>query len=199
MKFDWKYFFLGMAITAIPMSILVYRASPSSAEVLSESAVNEELITVTESNEILETKVLVSVDDEEVTPEPTDSPTPTPTDTPTPSPTPVPTDTPAPTPTPHRIAPAEIDALIVRYASEYGTDANLIRIIADCESHFNPQAVNGPYGGMFQYTATSWASKRNEMVLDPNPDLRFNAEESIRTTAYAISRYGTGMWPACTR
>jgi soluble lytic murein transglycosylase-like protein len=136
---------------------------------------------------------------------PTATPTTTPTITPTitPTATPIPTTTattvPDPTSIPDRVAPADIDALIVKYAGEYGVDANILRKIADCESHFNPgaQSNNGLYGGMFQYTVGSWASKRNEMGLDPNPDLRFSAEESIRTTAYAIANYGTGMWPSC--
>jgi len=197
-----------MAITAIPMSILIYKATPSSGKVLSESdAVAEESKVADQISE--EEEQLVSVQDEEVVPDPTETPTPTPTVTPTTTPTstPIPTPTitatpvPLPTETPLRIAPADMEVLITRYANEYGADANLIRIIADCESHFNPgaQSVNGLYGGMFQYTAGSWASKRNEMGLDPNPDLRFSAEESIRTTAYAISRYGASMWPACTR
>jgi hypothetical protein len=35
------------------------------------------------------------------------------------------------------------------------------------------------------------------MGLNPDPELRFNAEEAIKTTAYKISRDGTGAWPVC--
>jgi hypothetical protein len=35
------------------------------------------------------------------------------------------------------------------------------------------------------------------MELDPNPDLRYNAEESIKTAAYLISIGKTYLWPNC--
>jgi len=87
--------------------------------------------------------------------------------------------------------------LFEKYGGEYGVEPNLLKKICQCESHCNPNAVNGYYGGMYQYTPGSWKSTRRAMGLDPNPDLRFNAEESIRTTAFKIANGGIGAWPNC--
>lgn len=97
------------------------------------------------------------------------------------------------------VAPVELELLFDKYCGEYGLDKAIMKKIADCESHFNPQAVNGPYGGMYQFLASTWVANRQAMGLDPNPDLRFDAEESIKTAAYKISRDGTGAWPVCGR
>jgi len=97
------------------------------------------------------------------------------------------------------IAPQELQPLFTRYAQEYGVDADILAKIARCESHFNPQAVSGPYGGMYQYLVSTWASTRNAMGQDPNPDLRFSPEEAIETSAFKISRGGIGAWPVCGR
>jgi hypothetical protein len=35
------------------------------------------------------------------------------------------------------------------------------------------------------------------MGLDSNPDLRFNADESIKTAAFKIAHGGIGAWPNC--
>lgn len=132
------------------------------------------------------------------TPSPTAKPSPTPTHTPTPTPIP-PTATPTPTPVPTRVpaSPAEIDDYFKRFAQEYGIDEELLRKIAICESGYNTQSVNGAYGGMYQFHTQSWQSTRMAMGADPNPDLRFNPEEAIRTAAYKISINGAAAWPAC--
>lgn len=96
-------------------------------------------------------------------------------------------------------APEELDALFEKYASEYGVSSTVLKHIAKCESHFNPAALskNGLYGGMFQYSAPTWSSTRKAMGLDENPELRFNAEEAIRTSAFKIGNGGIGAWPTC--
>ncbi len=175
------------------MSFYVVKSVNLQGSVLSESVAAENVIIIPNPNPPTETPTPTP------TPSPTPSPTAKPTTTPSPSPTSTPEPTSEPTPVPETIAPSDLEALFVRYAIEYGIDANLLKKIADCESHFNPGSANGPYGGMFQFTATSWINKRLEMGLDPNPDLRFGANESIQTAAYSISRYGAGMWPACSR
>ena len=187
MKILWQYFVLGVVLTFVPVTI--YAASGSQAS-------DSEVLSIT-----IETK------EAEITPSPTpvvtNTPTPVPikTNIPTllPSATPIPTPTPTiqPTPIAQAPSPADLENFFARYANEYGVDINMLKRIADCESHFNPAAINGPYGGMYQYTVTSWASKRIEMGLDVNPELRFNAEESIRTAAYTILHYGVGIWPSC--
>ena len=96
-------------------------------------------------------------------------------------------------------APYNLEALFDQYSQQYGVKKELLRKIARCESGFNPRAVNGPYGGMFQFLTSTWQSNRRAMGLDPNPDLRFNPEEAVKTTAFKISRDGTGAWPVCGR
>lgn len=144
-------------------------------------------------------------------PEPTKQPQPTPAKqtlaAPSPTPTPatekavlavtapVPTATPQPQPT---LAVAEdLEAFFTKYASEYNVDKEDLKRIAKCEAGFNSQADTGLYAGMYQFHAQTWASTRNAMGLDPNPDLRKNAEESIKTAAFKIKNGGRGAWPNC--
>lgn len=132
--------------------------------------------------------------------EPTASPTPKPTKraTPTPVPTPTPIPTPAiPTPTPDVWSPPELEPLFAQYAGTYNVDKNLLERIANCESHFNPNAQNGRYVGLFQFDASTWQVNRGLMGLDPNLALRTNAEESIKTAAFLASRRGSAPWPSC--
>lgn len=90
-----------------------------------------------------------------------------------------------------------LEGLMERYGEDYGVSKEVLKKIAFCESTYNPMAINGPYAGMYQFLASTWISNRNAMGLDSNPDLRFNAEEAIKTTAFKISRDGTGAWPVC--
>lgn len=160
---------------------------------------------------------VMGIQDEAVsTPDAINTPTPTPSDTPSPTPTPkpsltprpsvtpkpTPSDTPIPTasPTPSVIPsaqPYDAISLVSKYAQEYGVEERVLYTIGQCESGFNPTSVNGPYGGVFQFHHSSWVSTRDSMGLDPNPDLRFNPEESIKTAAFKMARDGTGAWPAC--
>lgn len=142
-----------------------------------------------------------------------DSPTPTPTlkpvitQKPTPSPTPMQTQTPeptstvvpSPTATPDVWSPPDLEPIFARFAGQYGIDKNLIERIANCESHFNSNAKNGDYLGMFQFSTSTWINMRNEIGFDSNPDLRLNSEESIRTAAYLVSKRGSDPWPSCLR
>jgi len=96
-------------------------------------------------------------------------------------------------------SPETISGWFNTYGAQYGIDPKVLEKIAFCESGYNPQAVNGPYGGMFQFHASTWASNRNAMGLDPNPALRFNGEESVKTAAFKMSRDGVGAWPVCGR
>lgn len=95
--------------------------------------------------------------------------------------------------------PSDIDPLFEKYAAEYGISSTTLKIIAKCESGFNPgaQSKNGLYGGLFQFSASTWKSTRKAMGLDENPDLRFNAEEAIKTTSFKIANGGIGAWPHC--
>jgi hypothetical protein len=128
---------------------------------------------------------------------PTETPTPTPTDTPTPTPTETPTPTPStpPVPQPHG---TQIDEWLTKYSNEYHIDRALLHRIAACESGFNTNSNNnGLYVGMYQFSEGTWTSTRAAMGHDTNPELRKNAEESIKTAAFKISQGGQGAWPNC--
>ncbi|MFC1626805.1 transglycosylase family protein [Patescibacteria group bacterium] len=134
---------------------------------------------------------------EKTIPTPTNTPTNTPTPTPTPSPTPTSTPTPTPMPTPVPISASEMDTWFEQYSSTFNIDLNQLRKIAVCESGYNTNATNGPYAGLFQFSDPTWQSTRRAMGHDPNPDLRFNAEEAIKTAAWKIANGGIGAWPNC--
>jgi hypothetical protein len=111
-----------------------------------------------------------------------------------------PTPSPITTPIVSITAPAssqEINGFIEKYAVEYGVDPHILRGIAMCESGFNPSAVNKNYTGLYQFSPSTWKTNRSEMQADQNPDLRFNAEESVRTAAYMLSVGKRRSWPVC--
>jgi Transglycosylase-like domain len=115
------------------------------------------------------------------------------------SPTPLPTETPTPTvvPTTQPTTATDLDTLFARYSSQYNVSADELKKIAQCESGFNTNSDTGLYAGMFQFSASTWASTRNAMGLDPNPELRKDAEESIKTTAFMLARGQENAWPNC--
>ena len=125
------------------------------------------------------------------------SPSPTPAPTLTATPTPVPTHTPKPVPTPTPVPPAQINALIDRFSGQYAVDPNVMRHIAICESGFNPSAVNGSYVGLFQFGPITWKNIRKEIGEDLDANLRYSAEESAQTAAYALSQGKREIFPNC--
>jgi hypothetical protein len=117
--------------------------------------------------------------------------------------TPVPTNTPKPTPTPTvtpiRLSAQELEELFTRYANKESINPEKLKRIALCESGFNPYASNGVYGGMFQFSVSSWISTRHAMNLNTNPDFRFIPEEAIKTAAFKIATEGIYAWPECSK
>lgn len=89
--------------------------------------------------------------------------------------------------------------LFAKYASQFNVDLHLLKKIAWCESHYHFDSVggHGAYGGMFQFSASTWASTRKAMGNDPNPDLRFDPEQAILTAAFKIGSGGIRAWPVC--
>ena len=85
----------------------------------------------------------------------------------------------------------------LKYGNEYGLSVEKLKKIAGCESGLRLDAVNYIYAGLFQFAPATWRSNRKAMGLDDNINLRFDAEESIRTAAFKIARDGTGAWPVC--
>jgi len=151
-------------------------------------------------------------------PQPTDPPaTPTPTvpvqqtyatvDIPAISPTvEVPTISPTVTPVPTassttvdttQPSSTELDSFFSQFSSLYNVSEDELKKIAECESGFNTTSNTGTYAGMYQFLASTWESERNVMGLDPNPDLRMDAQEAIHTAAFMLSRGGEDAWPNC--
>lgn len=140
-----------------------------------------------------ETKVL-AVKTAIVTP----SPTPTLSPTPSPSPTPKPTKKPTPKPSPQpQFSSEQINGFVDSFAGQFAVDPNVIRHIAICESGFNASAYHAGYAGLFQFGSVTWKNLRLEIGEDPNPDLRYNAVEAVKTAAYALSHGKAGLWPNC--
>lgn len=129
------------------------------------------------------------------------TPTPTPTPLPTPEPTPEPTAEPEPESQVDMSQPSseKLNKYFQEYAEMFGIDVDLLVKIAQCESGFNTTSHNEKYdyAGMYQFSAGTWQSNRNAMGEDPNPDLRFNAKEAIKTAAFLIKNRGAGAWPSC--
>lgn len=132
----------------------------------------------------------------------TRSPSPTPTLSPTPEPTVKPTVKPTIEPTPTSVpvpkyTSQQVSEFIERFAGQYGVDPNVLRAIAICETSFNPEAINGPYYGLYQFAPISWQNLRIQMGENPDTNFRLDAEEAAQTAAYAISKGKRGMWPTC--
>lgn len=95
--------------------------------------------------------------------------------------------------------PDEVRLTIEKYANEYGVNKEIMLIIAKCESGFKANATNGSFGGIYQFLTTTWVSNRKAMGLDPDPNLRFNADEAVKTAAFKMAKDGFGAWPACSQ
>ena len=117
------------------------------------------------------------------------------TETPVPTPTLKPTLT--PTPAPKVISSGQLADQFTKYSNQYSVNRELLWKIGVCESGLNSSATNGIYGGMFQFSESSWITIRTHMNLPHDSKLRFDAEESIKTAAFKLSVGGAGAWPEC--
>lgn len=140
---------------------------------------------------------------------PTKSPSPTPVSTPTKSPSPIPSASSSPTPSPiasptqspsqssiPTFTSQQINEFINKYAAQYSVSPDVLRHVAICESGFNPKASYLSYAGLFQYGPTTWVNVRNKMGEDSNINLRYHAEEAVKTAAYHYPS-GPSLWPNC--
>ena len=110
--------------------------------------------------------------------------------------------TPSPTPSPVPLAVTlytsqEIYELVEKFAAEYGVSPHVLRHVAVCESGFNPEAVNGPHGGLYQFGSVTWEKYRGKMGEDADSRLRFDAQAAVKTAAYVFSLDSQGIWPNC--
>lgn len=119
------------------------------------------------------------------------------TETPIPTPTKKPTPTPTITPTP--IPAGSLEEWFNKYASKESIDRERLKRIAICESGLNPNARIMDYGGLFQFSTSSWISTRTNMNLAADPNLRFNPEEAIKTAAFKVATEGIHAWPNCNK
>jgi len=91
----------------------------------------------------------------------------------------------------------EVEMIIEKWAEEYGIYPGMMKEIARCESGLNPSAMNGSYGGLFQFCESTWVSTRTAMSEDANLELRFDAHEAVKTAAWKMARDGFGAWQNC--
>lgn len=99
-----------------------------------------------------------------------------------------------PTPTPE-----QFDTMFAAYAAYYRVDEGLLRSLAYCESRYIPTATNGRHAGLYQFNPGTWQATRKRMGLDPDVNLRFDAEESIKTAAFKLANSGSGAWVVCSQ
>jgi soluble lytic murein transglycosylase-like protein len=192
MKSNIKHFLLGALLGLIPVLFYGYlKLTPAKPQPQILAAHTEY---VPQADFLNITEVISTHSAELAKP---NSPTPSPKPTSTPKPTPLPTETIQDTPKINSQAPENLTLLIEKYANRYGVDKDMMIGIAKCESGFRENAVNGPYAGMYQFVSSTWVSNRRAMGEDPDPNLRFNAEESIKTAAFKMGRDGYGAWPVC--
>ena len=96
-------------------------------------------------------------------------------------------ETAAPEPAPEE---GSMEAVITDAAVEFGLDPDYLLSVDDCESDFDPYAVNEVgYYGLFQFDHTTWASYGYGSIYDPTAQ--------ARTAARLIAAGQTERWPNC--
>jgi len=180
-------------IAAIGLSIYIwYRSSVPNNDVLGETFVSQVQFDTLETAE--SSPEAVEVIAESFIATPSVSPTASPTATLAIKETPKPTPTSKPQPD---FTSEQIYGFTEKYGILYAVDPNVLRHVALCESGFNPRAKNFIYSGLFQYDSNTWRKYRGEIGQDPDPDLRYHAEEAVETTAFALSHGASRLWPNC--
>lgn len=176
---------------------------PTDTEALAQAQGETSTPTLTEILASITPSPVYSITTPEISPIPlTPTPSPKPTSVPTPtnfpgiSPTPSISPTPTLPPIPN-YSQEEIHGFIDRFSGQYAVDPNVLRYITSCESGFNPLAVNGPYAGLYQFSANTWKTYRLLIGEDAASELRFNAEEAVQTAAYVLAIGKSSIWPNC--
>jgi hypothetical protein len=78
-------------------------------------------------------------------------------------------------------------------AAAYGQSEDRLRGVAECESHLDPAAVNGPYLGLYQFGQPLW--DRTPFRDFP----RSHPYAAALAASWAFSRGMSSNWPVCGR
>jgi len=171
--------------------ILVQPLEPSEVDTTSEIEESTEVASI-----VIEKQKPIEAQEEVETPSKPE-PTPTPQATAEPTPTATPEILEQVVETTELFIETPYDSLYQEYADRYSIEVNQLKKIAACESGHNATSVNGDYLGMFQFSSSTWQSTRNQMGLDPNPELRLDPIEAIHTAAFKIGAGGIRAWASC--
>ena len=90
-------------------------------------------------------------------------------------------------------APSEPAEAIRLAAAAYGQSEDRLRRVAECESHLDPAAVNGPYLGLYQFGQPLW----NRTPFRGFP--RSHPYAAALAASWAFSRGLSSHWPVCGR
>lgn len=90
-------------------------------------------------------------------------------------------------------APSEPAEAIRLAAAAYGQSEDRLRRVAECESHLDPAAVNGPYLGMYQFGQPLW--DRTPFRDFP----RSHPHAAALAASWAFSQGLSSHWPVCGR
>jgi len=82
--------------------------------------------------------------------------------------------------------PAELNAMIARYAGQYDVPVDLVHRVVQRESSYNPGARNGPYFGLMQILPQTARTMGHRGA----PETLLNADTNLR---YAV-KYLRGAW-----
>lgn len=180
-----------------PISISVSEANNSVAIAKSNLPAEPSIAAVQDTVALAELTLDSSVMDSSLQLTPSPNPFANPLPSPLPSHTPVTSVSPANPPAAAVLPATNYESLFEQWSTHFGVDVNLLKHIARCESRFNPASIGGIYGGMYQFSASTWKSTRTSMEHDPDPNLRFDANEAIKTAAFKIASGGQSAWKNC--
>lgn len=107
----------------------------------------------------------------------------------------LPSDPPRAHPVSRSYSLAEVEAIILSAAAEFGADAGLMLRMAHCESSMRPDNVNKVSGaqGLFQFL-TREIFESNARLVGIVGDQRLDPVANARTAAAKIAREGTWAW-----
>lgn len=182
-----KYFVWGALSVLVPLLLYAFAPRPKTQVLSGDISMERTLI----QSGPTETATLPPVISEAI-PSGVEGPTASPSAALTPTPTKKPKQ-----PIPPPVSSMEVNAMIERFSAQYSVDPNVMRHLAICESGFNSSAVNWTYVGLYQFGPATWKNLREEIGEDTNINLRFSAEESTQTAAYALALGKRGIWPNC--